>query len=177
MRPRLGAFLLAVLAFAPLLVRAQATPAWDRSDWEREQARRNWTEDKVALPPYPKGDNLVKFDVPAARDFSFFIDPASLSDGIVRYTLVARSTSGAKNVSFEGIHCASDEYKVYATGRSNGTWLRHETPWRDIGSDRVQYWHNELSREYLCPSGRPVANAKDALSVMRRGGPSGPRPF
>ena len=64
-----------------------------------------WKEAESKLPPFPRDENLVdlRLDYPGSR-FSYFLDSDSLKpgdDGVVRYTLVIRSTSGASNVRSE----------------------------------------------------------------------------
>ena len=113
-----------------------------------------WKEEASGLPAYPENDHLL--EVPASlpgSDFRIFIDPDSLSvggDRVVRYTVVIVSSSGVRNISYEGLHCGSDEYRRYAYG-SDDKWFPIEaSPWqkvRDIGMDHyrhVLYW------DYLC---------------------------
>ena len=96
------------------------------------------------------------------------VDP----DRVVRYTVVARSASGVENVSFEGIHCESREYKVYALGSIDGTWVPPRNPkWQRIEKKRDNDVRNALHRYYLCPSGFPRRNAKDTIVVLKRGRP------
>jgi hypothetical protein len=147
--------------------------AQPQSDWERQQEGRQWREGEVALPAAPRPADLLPFFVSAASDFRFFVDRAALSvggDGVVRYTLVARSPQGAESVSFEGIRCSTREVRHYATGRADGTWLRHDTPWRRIEARSVQRWHNALAAEYFCPGGIPIGSAAEGADALRAGG-------
>lgn len=125
------------------------------------------------LPAYPRASGLLPFFVSAASDFRFFVDAASLSvggDGVVRYTLVARSPQGADSVSFEGMRCDTREVRGYATGRADGTWSRRDTPWRKIESRSVQRWHNALAAEYFCPGNIPILSPAEGADALRRGG-------
>ena len=144
-----------------------------KSDWELEQERTNWKDGEVRLPAYPKAEELIEFFVSSASSFRFFIDPASLSpgarDGVVRYTLVARSPSGVANVSFEGIRCATGSYKLYALG-NEGRWTVRESEWRPIEPRSVQRWHIELSTHYFCPGNAPINTTAEGLDLLRRGG-------
>lgn len=145
-----------------------------KSDWEREQEEREWQEGKVVLPAYPKPENLIEFVVSAASRFRFFVDQASLSvgkeDGVVRYTLVARSAAGVENVSYEGIRCKSGTYKVYAVGRESGKWTEHAGDWRRIEPKGAHGWHYVLRREYFCPQHVSIFDAAEGLDALRRGG-------
>ena len=127
-----------------------------------------WKEESHGLPAYPDTDRLL--EVPASLpgyDFRVFIDPDSLSvggDRVVRYTLVIVPSSGVRNISYEGLHCGSHEYRRYAYG-SDGAWFTMEvSPWqkvRDIGMDHYRY---VLYWNYLC---NPVRANLDAASMLR----------
>ena len=61
------------------------------------------------LPEYPKPENYLQLQVSATTSFDFFVDAKSVSvgsDGVVRYSLIAKSPGGALNTSFEGIRCS-----------------------------------------------------------------------
>ena len=159
-------------ALAAFALQAGAQGNAHKSDWELEQERREWKESEVKLPAFPKAEGLIEFFVSGASSFRFFIDPASLApgtDGVVRYTLIARSPSGVANVSYEGIRCASGSYKVYAIG-GDGRWAGRQSDWRDIEAKSVQRWHNELRSRYFCPARVPIATAAEGLDALRRGG-------
>jgi len=107
--PRLFACLLAGAAFAAAAQNTNELKVKGGSSrYDEEQEKLNWKEADVRLPPYPKDADLIEFQVSSGVTFRFFIDAASLSvtdDGVVRYTLVARSPSGIANVSFARIPC------------------------------------------------------------------------
>ena len=175
MRSQFARLLAALLAGMALAAAAQNTNQTgiqgDKSKYEEEQDKLNWKEADAALPPYPKDADLIEFQVSSGATFRFFIDAASLSvadDGVVRYTLVARSPSGIANVSFEGIRCASKSYKVFARG-TGGRWSRREGAWQVIEARTIQRWHNVLYFEYLCPRHRPIETAAEGADALRRG--------
>jgi hypothetical protein len=95
---------------------------------------------------------------------------------VVHYTLVARSSTGAQNVSFEGMRCNSGEVRMHALGvperDGGGAWTGKPGPWRPIEPRSVQRWHNALYREYFCPQREPIASAREGIEALRRGGPS-----
>jgi CNP1-like family protein len=132
-----------------------------------------WEEQKAALPGYPADENLVHFYVGAASPFDFFVDAASVSigkDGVVRYTLVARSPSAALNVSYEGIRCESRERKLYAFGRSDRTWAEaRNAKWAGIPS-RQTFPNNQqaaLADDFFCVRGAHVADAESAVKALK----------
>lgn len=157
-----------------LLAAAAGVPAQDKSDWERAQHKRNGREVEVSPPAYPRALDLLPFFVSAASRFEFFVDAASISvgeDGVVRYTLVARSAQGAESVNYEGIRCSTREVRIYATGRAaEHAWSRRAGPWRRIEARSVQRWHNALAAEYFCAGGVTIHGAEEGVAALRRGG-------
>jgi len=131
-------------------------------------------ESGIPLPAFPRTENLIEFYVSAVTRNHFFIDSPSLNvgaDGVVRYVLVVKAAGGATNTSFEGIDCRSGRYKLYATGRRDGSWARARlSVWRPIENQPVNGDHAALSRDYFCPEGLPVANAAAGRTALRTGG-------
>lgn len=79
-----------------------------------------WAEIEVQLPEFPETENLIPFQVGAIRDRQFFIDGRSISigsDEVIRFSVVVISASGARNISFEGLRCATGERRLYALAR------------------------------------------------------------
>ena len=123
-----------------------------------------WAELQTQLPAYPKAENLLPFDAGPASDNFHYIDAPSIAvggDGVVRYTLVIKSPTGAMNVTYEGMRCATDgkresarldllilkfqvtEKRLYAIGRDDETWVRA----------RVSKWEElEDVSAALCPT-------------------------
>ncbi len=154
---------------------AGAATGWTqpKSDWERLDEERNWTEIETALPPLPRREDRLPFFVSSTSDMRFFVDRPSISvsrDGVVRYTLIAVSPLGVENVSFEGVRCKSNEHKTYAYGREAGSWHRREGPWRGIRTGRMQRWEQALRVEYFCPQGVPILTAAEGVDALKRGG-------
>ena len=161
----LPAFALAVFA-----LQAVAQTPVEPSEWEREQERRNWKEGDIKLPAYPGSEGLIEFEV--LGSFRFFIDPASLAvgpDGVVRYTLVARSPSGYANVTYEGMRCSALSYKVFAQG-NDGKWSSRDSDWRRIEPKTMNSPHYELRASYFCPDRRPIDTAAEGIDALRKRG-------
>jgi hypothetical protein len=151
------------------LVVAGCAPRPLQSDWELAHLANAPEEQEVAPPRYPSGADLIAFDVSERPGFRFFIDPASVSvgaDRIVRYTLVARSPQGVDNVSFEGMRCATREYRIYAVGHEDRSWSTHESPWQTLRGSAVPPARRVLDREYFCRD-LPPSNREQALAVLR----------
>ncbi|HEY6863897.1 MAG TPA: CNP1-like family protein [Burkholderiales bacterium] len=133
-----------------------------------------WEEQKWALPAYPADENLLRFYVSPTTPFEFFIDSKSVSvgkDGVVRYTLVARSPSGTSNVSYEGIRCESRERRLYAFGGADRTWLQaRSADWARIPSRR-SFPNNQqaaLADEFFCVQGSHVGSPDVAVNALAR---------
>ncbi|HMH16661.1 MAG TPA: CNP1-like family protein [Burkholderiales bacterium] len=140
-----------------------------RDDFESKP----WEAQKSLLPSYPRQENLVRIYVSSAATFEFFVDPASVSvgqDGVVRYTLIARSPSAAMNVSYEGMRCQTYERKIYALGRSDGTWSQARDPqWTPIGNNQVNRQHTALAEDFFCSGRGRVSTTEDAVQALGRG--------
>jgi len=129
----------------------------------------------VEPPAFPKQENLREFYVSAATANKFFIDASTLApgtDGIVRYVLVIQTSGGATNISFEGINCRERSWKHYATGRSDGTWVKSRATraeWRPIENKPVNRHHAELNRNFFCPVDIPIHTAEEGRNALRLG--------
>ena len=95
---RLGTRMIAWALMLPLMAPAQVLIFFGADD---DPDKKECVEREVKLPPLPKPENLLPFEAGAATSNQFFIDANSIligDDGIVRYTLVVKSTSGAENI-------------------------------------------------------------------------------
>ena len=145
----------------------------EESDWERQREEQIARGAEVAPPSFPREQDLIPFYVSAVSRFQFFVDGSSIEpgpDGVVRYVLVAISRQGARTVNFEGIRCASAEYRIYATGTDDRRWIRQPSPWRPIRQgNEADRWHEALAIEYFCPLGNPIHSGAEGASALRRG--------
>jgi hypothetical protein len=132
-----------------------------------------WTENKVdTLPPLPKDSDLLPFVVSQNTPLTFAVDKNSISvgdDGVVRYTVVATSTSGARNVNYEGIRCDTYEWRRYASFDDAGTgWDRGSAfEFRRIENGELNAYQAALYQDYFCASKLPVGTAKQIVSNIQ----------
>ncbi|MFM8467756.1 MAG: CNP1-like family protein [Oxalobacteraceae bacterium] len=123
-------------------------------------------ESEVALPAPAQKNHLLPFYVSPTTTMDFAIDAKSLSvtpDGIVRFTLVVTSRTGATNTSYEGIRCATEEKKLYATGKPDGGWSpSRRDVWSPIGDVGANRQHAALMKDYFC-EGTTVAGKAEAI--------------
>ncbi len=133
-----------------------------------------WEEQKQQLPDFPKESNLKQIDIGPITSFRFFVDTGSINvgtDGVVRFTLVARSAGGASNVSFEGLRCQTQERRLYATGRSEGTWVAaRNTAWSKLERQHVNPAHTVLYEDFFCPQRHIVSGTSEAVDAVNNGG-------
>lgn len=138
-----------------------------------DENAKSWQEIQAQLPPYPQAESLVEFSVSSATSNRYFIDYNSIhvgADGVVRYSVLIRSPSGAQTVSFEGMRCATGERKLYAFGRPTGEWSRNRyAKWEAIPARQATSYQRELFFHYLCT----VDTAGDLEKIrqaVKRGG-------
>ena len=91
-------------------------------------------------------------------------------DGVVRYTLVARSPSGADTISYEGIRCGGQGLvRIYAFAYG-GKWSRNPSAdWKVIEPRGVQRWHAVLRSQFFCPGRFGIQTAEEGVDALRRG--------
>lgn len=130
---------------------------------------KTWQELALQLPAAPQAGDQLPFDVDAVTTQRFAVDAKSIStgaDGVVRYTLTGISLSGARNVTYEGVRCASYEQKVYAVGHEDGSWAQaRRSEWSLILTNGINRQQAALARDYLC-MGKVVAGS--AADIVRR---------
>jgi hypothetical protein len=138
------------------------------------EEKTTWVEEQPTPPAFPGDVNLVKFIVNDASGNEFFVDANSVSlgkDKVVRYTAVIKSSTGAKTIAFEGMRCDTQEKKIYATGRGDGTWsVARSGKWERIQYKSVNGYHRSLYFDYFCPNGIVVRTAEEAQSALKSGG-------
>jgi hypothetical protein len=168
-----------VVAAAALLLAQPGAAQWKDWDYQLDQEKKPWDELQTQLPPYPKPENLLKFNIGSNTANSYFVDAASVSvseDGVVRYTLVIKTGGGATNVSFEGIRCDGRAVRVYAFGHPNSQWSRaRDSNWRDIQPREINGYHYALHRDYYCwTSSRKAAFSLQQILTNLKSGPRHP---
>ena len=164
--PKIKSSLIALSALSVLsLLPASGLQAADLEEDDRE-----WHEVALQLPDAPKPENLLDFYKSASQ--SFAIDTKSLTvakDGTIRYALVATSSAGAKNISYEGLRCQTYEVKLYAFGRPDGSWSRsRRNQWETISNTGANKQHSTLYTDYFC-EGRTIAGKAEVLLEKLRG--------
>ncbi len=115
-----------------------------------------WSEGRVSLPPWPQDGDLQEFSPEGiSGGFRFYIDARNLAidpaGGVVRYTLVAESPAGQRNVSFEGIRCTiQGGYKVYAYGVNGRFSPAEPSDWLPPTARGTEAYRDDLWRHRFC---------------------------
>lgn len=129
-------------------------------------------EGALTLPAPPAKGGLLKYEVDPRSTMEFLVDARSVSVSdrvIVRFTSVIRSSSGATNISHEGIRCDTFEKKLYATGRPDGSWTPTSSPtWRKIERLGANRYHAALAIDYFCDGGTAAGKAEAIVERLRR---------
>lgn len=162
-----------LIAAALFVLVGPAVAQWAAWDYDFDEEKKPWKEIEAKIPAYPQPRNLVQVEE-AAGAHRVFVDVESLSrgeDGVFRYTSVVRTIGGAVNVSFEGIRCQTREHKIYALGRSDGSWSRaRDTKWKFIELRDTMPFHHMLWREFFCSALRDPHTVRQAIEMLKRGG-------
>jgi hypothetical protein len=139
-----------------------------------DEARAQWKEGEHALPAAPAPAALRSFFVSSASPNRFLIDESTLSvdpDGVVRYVLVVRTPGGAENVTFEGIRCATGERRIYASGRSDGSWsVARNSQWEPILDNNYNRPRAALAHDHFCDGPAAPRNKAEVLRRLSAGG-------
>jgi len=166
-------FSLNIFLVAQLLSMSAYAGGFNLFESDFEEEKKPWDELQAQLPAYPDLAQALAFEVPSARPTQFFIDPKSIAigaDGVVRYSLIAQSSSGSLSVSFEGIRCETHEKKLYAFGRKVGDWSRNKfAKWETIPGATRDPQHNFLLNDFLCPGELIVDTPKEVISALITG--------
>ncbi|MEO5654925.1 MAG: CNP1-like family protein [Nitrosospira sp.] len=160
---------LLLLCLLPVAAYAQQQKFEYEFDHERP-----WVELQAQLPPYPETENLLQFDAGPVSTNLHYVDALSIAvgeDGVVRYTLVIKSSQGGMNVSYEGIRCQTAEKRTYAYGRNDHTWTRAgRSKWADLETLNQNYAQRALYRYFFCPLGFDmVRDADEAIQALKAG--------
>jgi len=115
-----------------------------------------WKEEGVIIPSFPSNDDLLKVEIDKADSpFNLYLDSKNLSvssnDGVVRYTVVIASDSGARNVLFEGMRCQTAEFRTYAYGTYDNKLVKARTSeWQAIKNKTSMPHRFNFYQHYMC---------------------------
>jgi hypothetical protein len=137
-----------------------------------------WLELETRVSAPPRDADLVELPMDKLPpNLKLYADLTNLlvdkRDMVTRTWLVVRSTQGAYNGTYEGIRCATKEYKIYAyanPSRSDKPLRVAKFPgWREIKADS---YREELARDYLCADILPRSPDQIRATPVRSPGQS-----
>lgn len=132
----------------------------------------DWNESEVPPPPAFDIGKLVTFEVSPNSSLVYGVDPASISistsDGLVRYVMVASSASGARNVMYEAIRCATGEFKTYARYSPEGRWSMVANPeWRSLFDNMPSKHALRFAKAGACDNAAPATSVNALVSRLK----------
>jgi len=161
---------LALILMLPIAAGAQLFGSDERGG---ERERQTGPEAPVTLPQFPRQEDYLPFEVSATTPFDFFVDAKSISvsaNRVVRYTVIAKSAGGALNISFEGLRCADNQFRVYALGRADKTWSElRNSRWEAIRGEARNAQRAVLYTDYFCPTTRDITSAEEGVRALKNG--------
>jgi len=131
-----------------------------------------WAESEIPNPPAFDIGKLVTFDVPSSPGLVYGVDPAAIQisrkDGVVRYVMVATSLSGARNVMYEGLRCATGEFKTYARYSLDGQWkAAPDAQWRTVFGNMPSKHALRFARAGACDGAAAATTVDIVVSRLK----------
>ncbi|MGE0330731.1 MAG: CNP1-like family protein [Ramlibacter sp.] len=152
--------LAAGLAFFCIAAAAQLTPVDP-----------DWKELEAPPPPAFELSRLVPFDVSINSALQFGVDPATISigrDGVVRYVIVARSSSGTITAMYEGMRCNTGEVRTYARYNASAGWARATgSEWRSMFGNAPARHTLMFARQGGCTGNAAPSSVEDIVRSLR----------
>lgn len=118
--------------------------------------RKEWRESKqIEFPEVPRDGDLVALDAGAiGGGYDYYIDPKSVtlgSDDVTRYTVVLESSSGARSIYYEGIHCETSRTRTYAyASRESEFRPLAASEWKRVYAEGPFAYRPFLEKEFIC---------------------------
>ena len=134
----------------------------------------DWKES--ATPPAPAFElkRLVPFEVSAVTALRWGFDPNTVtisSDSLVRYVVVAQSSSGGLNAMYEAVHCSTGEWKTYARYNKDSGWTPVSDPqWKSMYEYQPSKHALVLAKQGLCQGAAPVTSVGELVRSVRAAG-------
>jgi hypothetical protein len=130
----------------------------------------DWQEEQIAPPPSFSADRVIALDMPARVSLKIGVDPDTIvvgKDGVVRYVIVMRNTTGSTTAVYEGIRCVTDEVKTYARLSSSGAWVLQINPvWKAVNDNMPSHHAQAFARQGACQN-RLTVSKQEILSALK----------
>lgn len=132
----------------------------------------DWKESEVPPPPAFDVSKLVTFDVTRGSSLVYGVDPASVSisnsDSLVRYVMVATSSSGVRNIMYEALRCSTGEFKTYARYTPDGRWQPTTDPqWRSVFGNMPSKHALAFAKAGACDAAAPAGSVRELVYKLK----------
>jgi hypothetical protein len=129
-----------------------------------------WREEEPALPAYPEDAQLQHVPMPAFDAIKVYVDKTSVTrgkDDVLRFTLVVETSSGTRNVFYEGIRCSTREYKTYAIGTHDRRLHKLAgAAWQFIAQIPHNGYRYEFYAQYACDTHKSARHPREFLESL-----------
>ena len=137
-------------------------------------------EQALVLPRFPRAQDLLPIRGDAGDPgYNYYIDVNSVlltTDEVLRYTVIIQSPSGASNIVYEGIRCATQEVKTLAFGTRDGRFARMpDSQWLYVHSPGALGYRTTLVELYVCDENGWAVNSDTVLHRLVKYDPRRPR--
>ena len=130
----------------------------------------DWKEIDAPPPPALRTQGLIPLEV-IGNSLRFGVDPASVSvgtDSVVRYVVVATSSTGTVNGMYEGIRCSTGEVKIYARHNPDSGWVPAKgSDWRELRTTPNSRYSLEVARSGACLGRAPNGSAVQIVNDLK----------
>jgi hypothetical protein len=156
--------------FCRILALALACAAAAASAQPRLYEDPDWKEVEAPPPPAVNTRGLIALDIPGSA-LRFGVDPKSVtvgSDHVVRYVVVATSSTGTVNAIYEGIRCEGGEVRVYARHNPDSGWVpARSVDWQPLHTTANSRHSLFIARNGACMGRGVNGNATQIVSDLR----------
>lgn len=122
-------------------------------------------------PPAFDVKRLIPLEAPRSSSLALGIDPATLTitrDGVVRYVVVASSPGGGMNVMYEGIRCATAQFRVYARYHADSGWTPNgQAAWQSLYDPMPSKHPLNLALSGVCAGKAPNNSSADIVRALK----------
>lgn len=133
----------------------------------------DWKEVDVPAPPAFDLKRLVPVEMSVQSQLKWGIDPTSVkmtSDGIIRYVIVAQSSSGVVNAMYEGIRCNKAEFRRYARHNPGSGWVKStDSDWTPLSKTGASRHPETLAKGGMCDGAAPPSSVAEAVRKLNAG--------
>jgi hypothetical protein len=138
----------------------------------------DWVEETVPPPPAFDVQRAIPIEMPSFMTLRFGVDPNTITvtqDGVVRYVMVATSTTGVVNAMYEGIRCNTGQVRTYGRFNAGGWEMNKNAPWRGL-RDRMPSHHAAAFALQGACEGRAAASSPEKIVRTLRNPPGNAQP-